>query len=343
MTFTAQVRATALLDFPAVALEAGIDPYVALRGAGIDVGLISRGDMTIPADRVAWLLDGVAEKAGIADLGIRIAMRRRLANLGVAGLVLGQQINVRAALAMAERYGHLLSNALSLTVEENGSVATAIVGVAVGSSAPARQSRELGLAAYVHLFRLLLGEKWAPKAVFFSHAKPRGSTLHQRFFGCPVHFDSSFDGFECPAADLDRANEDADAALVTYASLLLDSLPSQSRTSSGMVLRLTHALLPMGGASLRHVAQAMSQHPRTLQRKLAEEGTAFDIILNEARITLSQELLRNNRLTIDAIAVRLGYAHPSAFIRFFRQQFGVTPGAWRANNNLAFDNIKIAP
>lgn len=158
-----------------------------------------------------------------------------------------------------------------------------------------------------------------------------------------MHFDSSFDGFECPAADLDRANEDADAALATYASLLLDSLPSQSRTSSGMVLRLTHALLPMGRASLRHVAQAMSQHPRTLQRKLAEEGTAFDIILNEARITLSQELLRNNRLTIDAIAVRLGYAHPSAFIRFFRQQFGVTPGAWRANNNLAFDNIKIAP
>jgi len=61
-------------------------------------------------------------------------------------------------------------------------------------------------------------------------------------------------------------------------------------------------------------------------RKLAEEGTAFDIILNEARITLSQELLRNNRLTIDAIAVRLGYAHPSAFIRFFRQQFWGTPG-----------------
>lgn len=176
MTFTAQVRATALLDFPAVALEAGIDPYVALRGAGIDVGLISRGDMTIPADRVAWLLDGVAEKAGIADLGIRIAMRRRLANLGVAGLVLGQQINVRAALAMAERYGHLLSNALSLTVEENGSVATAIVGVAVGSSAPARQSRELGLAAYVHLFRLLLGKHGPQRQSIFR--MPSRGALH---------------------------------------------------------------------------------------------------------------------------------------------------------------------
>lgn len=62
MSIAAQVRATALLDFPAVALEAGIDPYSALRDAGIDIALLSRGDMTIPADRVAWLLDGVAER-----------------------------------------------------------------------------------------------------------------------------------------------------------------------------------------------------------------------------------------------------------------------------------------
>lgn len=330
MTFAAQVRATALLDFPAVALEAGIDPYAALRAAGIDMGLISRGDMTIPADRVAWLLDGVAEKAGIADLGIRIAMRRRLANLGVAGLVLGQQTNVRDALAMAEKYGHLLSNALSLTVDINGPIATAIVGVATGSSAPSRQSRELGLAAFVHLFRLYLGEGWAPKAVYFSHGKPRGPTLHQRFFGCPVHFDSSFDGFECQATDLEQTNQEADVALASYASLLLDGLPSQSRSAANMVLRLIHALLPMGRASLRHVAQAMSQHPRTLQRALRAEGTAFEIILNEARLTLARELLRNNLLTIEAIASRLGYAHPSAFIRFFRQQEGLSPRAWQA-------------
>lgn len=331
MTFTAQVRATALLDFPAVALEAGVDPYVALRAAGIDVGLISRGDMTIPADRVAWLLDSVAEKAGIADLGIRIAMRRRLANLGVAGLVLGQQASVRAALAMAEKYGHLLSNVLSLTLEEEGIIATALIGVALGSSVPARQSRELALAAYVHLFRLHLGEAWTPRAVYFSHSKPRASPLHRRFFGCPVHFDSSFDGFECSSADLDRQNQDADAALGTYASLLLDALPNQGRSSTDMVLRIIHALLPMGRASLRHVAQAMSLNPRTLQRRLRAEGAVFESILDDARMVLAQELLRDPMLTVDAVAARLGYAHPSAFIRFFRQQTGLSPGAFRAD------------
>jgi len=329
MSISAQVRATALLDFPAVALEAGIDPYAALRDAGIDIALLSRGDMTIPADRVAWLLDGVAERAGIADLSLRMAMRRRLANLGVAGLVLGQQQTVRDALAMAEKYGHLLSNALSLTLAEDGSMATLIIGVSIASSAPARQTRELAVSAYVHLFRLLLGENWAPTVVYFSHARPDGPTLHQRFFRCPVQFDSPLDGFECPAVDLGRVNVNADAALASYASLLLDSLPGERPDAAGMVVRLIHALLPMGRASLRNVAKAMARNSRQLQRQLAVEGTTFESLLADVRSDLCEKLLKEPALSIDAVATRLGYGHPSAFIRFFKQRQGMTPGQWR--------------
>ena len=331
MTVTAQVRATALLDFPAVALEAGIDPYAALREAGIDPASLSRADLTLPTDRVAWLLDGVAERTGLPDLGIRIAMRRRLANMGVAGLVLGQQPTVRDALAMADRYSHLLSNALSLHIEGgDGDVATLVLGVSIAASAPGRQSRELALAAYVHLFRLLHGEHWAPLTVHFSHAAPRGATLHQRFFGCPVQFGSTLDGLECPTADLDRVNPRADAALAAYAASLLDTLPVlHGDATTSMVTRLIHALLPMGGATIERVAASMGRNVRTLQRDLAREGGDFTALLADARKTLAAELLRDPTLPLAAVAERLGYSHPSAFIRFFQAQFKTTPGHWR--------------
>lgn len=206
MVISSQVRAVALLDLPAVAIEAGIDPYPAMREAGIDPASLHRPDLTLSTDRVAWMLDGMAERAGIADLGIRIAMRRRLANLGVIGLVLGQQPTVRDALAMTQKYRHLMSDALSIHIDQDDDVATLIVGVSIGSSAPARQSRELALSTYIHLFRLLLGEHWSPVGVHFSHEAPKVATFHRRFFGCPVHFSSPFDGFECPSADLDRVN-----------------------------------------------------------------------------------------------------------------------------------------
>lgn len=330
MTISAQVRATALLDFPAVALEAGIDPYAALKEVGIDPASLSRADLSVASDKVAWLLDGVAERAAIPDLGIRIAMRRRLANLGVAGLVLGQQSTVRAALAVSEKYRHLLSNALSLHIDDEGDIATLVLGIAIASSAPGRQSRELGLSAYVHLFRLLLGESWSPLVVHFSHFAPNGPTLHQRFFGCRIQFNSTLDGLECRAADLDQVNLNADAALASYAASLLDTLPGQhDRATSSMVIRLIHALLPMGGASIERVAATMGRNVRTLQRELAIENTGFTELLADARTTLAVELLRDRSQSVEAIAERLGYAHPSAFIRFFRSRLKETPGNWR--------------
>lgn len=330
MSATTQVRATALLDLPAVVLERGGDPYPALRAAGIDPAILARADLTIPAETVAWLLDGLAERCGIHDLGLRLASRRRLANIGVAGLVLGQQPTVRGALAMVERYRHLMSDSLSLHLTEAGGTATAMLGLAIGSAAPQRQSRELGLAAFVHLFRLQLGEGWQPDAVHFSHSPPRGPTLHRRFFGCPVQFDAVFDGFEFPAADLDRVNPGADTALASYAAALLDVLPAQQADAVEIaVVRLIHTLLPMGGASLANVARALGRHPRTLQRELSAAGRDFRDLLADARDSLATTLLRDRSLTIDDVATRLGYASSTAFIRAYRARHGVTPGQVR--------------
>lgn len=329
---SAQVRATALLDLPAVALEAGIDPYVPLREASIDPAILDRADMTIPAERVAWLLDGMAERGDLPDLGIRIAMRRRLANIGVAGLVLGQQPTVREALAMVEKYRHLMSDSLSLLIEEKSARAAAIISLDISGAAPQRQSRELGLAAFVHLFRLMLGTSWCPDSVHFSHAAPRKATLHRHFFGCAVQFGSVFDGFEFPAQDLDRVNVGADAALANYAASLLDGLGGQtSGLTTSMVTRLIHALLPMGRASLVNVARTMNRNVRTLQRELAAEGSEFGALLAQIRAELAVTYLKNSQASVEAVAARLGYSSPTAFIRFFRSRFGAPPGSWRLN------------
>lgn len=331
MTAFTRVRATALLDLPAVVLAAGCDPYPALREAGIDPGTLSRADVTIPADTVAWLLDGLAERHGIADLGLRLATHRRLANIGVAGLVLAQQATVREALAMVNRYRHLMTDSLSPHLEESPETAIAMIGLALPGSVPQRQSRELGLAAYVHLFRLLLGESWRPDAVHFTHPAPSTATLHRRFFACPVHFGSPFDGFEFPPADLDRVKGGADTALASYAAGLLDALPGKDREAVPlMITRLIHMLLPMGRASLANVARAMNRNVRSLQRELAAQGLEYRTMLAAVRDELALAYLRDPSLTVDAIAERLGYASATAFTRAFRMRQGSTPGVARS-------------
>lgn len=145
-----------------------------------------------------------------------------------------------------------------------------------------------------------------------------------------MHFDAPFDGFEFAAADLDRVNPGADAALASYAAGLLDALPAQQ---PGQVVttveRLIHALLPMGGASLANVARALGRHPRTLQRELAAEGQDFRDLLAGVRDQLANTLLRDPGMTVDAVATRLGYASSTAFIRAYRNRQGITPGQLR--------------
>src|SRR5512137_2305652 len=120
---TTFVRAAVISDFPAVALQAGLDPRQELRRAGIDPGVCSRPDQQVPADRAGWLLETAAERSGLPDFGIRLAMRRQTAHLGVAGLVLTQQRTLREALAMAQRYRQLLNPALAMMVEDAGDAA----------------------------------------------------------------------------------------------------------------------------------------------------------------------------------------------------------------------------
>lgn len=330
MSDQTRVRATALLDLPAVVLEAGFDPFPALQQAGIDPADLARAELTFPAEKVAWLLDGLAEQYAIPDLGIRIAMRRRFANLGVAGLVLGQQHTVREALGMVERYRHLMSDSISLHIEEAGPRAIGLLGLAIGASAPQRQSRELGLAAFIHLFRVLQDDRWCPAAVHFAHGSPGAGTLHRRYFGCQVYFESTFDGFEFCLDDLDRVNSKADPALAAYASSLLDTLPGQEASAVvAVVTRLIHTLLPMGRASIVNVAKAMGRNVRTLQRELAKEGLDFRSLMASVRDDLAEAYLRDTTLTVTTVSERLGYASDTAFIRAFRTRQGITPGGKR--------------
>jgi AraC-like DNA-binding protein len=74
----------------------------------------------------------------------------------------------------------------------------------------------------------------------------------------------------------------------------------------------------------------LALHPRTLQRKLADEGTSFAAIKDEVRKQLALEYLGATRMPIGQISLMLGFPAQSALTRACRQWFGATPMALRA-------------
>lgn len=78
------------------------------------------------------------------------------------------------------------------------------------------------------------------------------------------------------------------------------------------------------------VAQALHLSQRTLQRRLQEEGTSYQQLLDDTRRDMADQYLQQPGLTLLEVAYLLGFADPSNFFRAFRRWFGCTPNEYRA-------------
>jgi AraC-like DNA-binding protein len=74
---------------------------------------------------------------------------------------------------------------------------------------------------------------------------------------------------------------------------------------------------------------------RTLQRKLAEEGTTYSNIVDRARCRVAISQLQGRDLSLVELSERLGYSEQSAFSRAFRRWTGLSPGEYRAHTRSA--------
>ena len=69
-----------------------------------------------------------------------------------------------------------------------------------------------------------------------------------------------------------------------------------------------------------------------LQRRIAEHGTSYRRLVDEARQELGRHLLADGGNSVDEIAFLLGFQDKGSFYRAFRGWEGVTPASWRSMN-----------
>lgn len=81
--------------------------------------------------------------------------------------------------------------------------------------------------------------------------------------------------------------------------------------------------------TVESVARALHTSARTLARRLAAEGTRFQVIKDELRRDSAIARLTRSDEPVAAIGAMLGFDDPTAFNRAFRQWTGSTPGAYR--------------
>jgi AraC-like DNA-binding protein len=88
----------------------------------------------------------------------------------------------------------------------------------------------------------------------------------------------------------------------------------------------------LGVASLEDIAANFDLSPRTVQRKLKQEGIVFQQIVNEARKKMAISYLKSGDVPLKQVSYLLGYNEVSAFNRTFKRWMGMTPGQYIRQN-----------
>ncbi|MHA7834996.1 MAG: helix-turn-helix transcriptional regulator, partial [Algiphilus sp.] len=83
------------------------------------------------------------------------------------------------------------------------------------------------------------------------------------------------------------------------------------------------------GLGVQAMADEIGLHPRTLQRRLAEENTHFADLQTQVRQRLALRYLEDPNTHIDQVSEWLGFSDRRSFTRAFSRWTGMTPSAYR--------------
>jgi AraC-like DNA-binding protein len=328
-----RVRTNTLTGYATLARTVGLDPAALMTGVGLDVDDLEVPDRWIPAAPVALLLELSAEQADCPDFALRLAELRRLGTLGPLSVVLRDEPDLRSAVDLLIRYERAYNEALHLRLSEADGVARIEMWLEFGEPAPREQALDLVMAASIGVVRALVGSGWQPLAASFVRSTPPDPSPWRSRFGPAVVFEQGFTGLVLRGGDLAMPVVAADDSLRPYTREFLRTVvarpESVAASDEGDVVEAVELLLPLGQGSLPQVSRYLGVRPRRLQRDLAERGETFASILHATRARLAERYLPIERYSLTEVSRLLGFQAPSAFSRWFRQQFGTTPQEWR--------------
>ncbi|MFI1917358.1 AraC family transcriptional regulator [Nocardia sp. NPDC020380] len=167
--------------------------------------------------------------------------------------------------------------------------------------------------------------------VTFMHAAPSDTARFREIFGVEPDFGAAEDAIAFASVFLDFPLPQADEWTRSTCERLCRELLERryARTGTAGLVRDRLARTPGALPDQATVAADLFMSPRTLARRLHDEGTSFRALLDEVRRLLAEELLVQTGLSSEQVAVRLGYADAATFIRAFRRWTGCAPREYR--------------
>ena len=304
------------------------------RSVELDLSTLEDNGNQIPFAQLIRLYEDAARLTGDDAFGLHIGEQTDVKIYGVLGYVTSNSQTYGEALNRLIRYQQIRTSAVSFSIDIIGADVHLAYNYLIKKVSPQnrRQESEEMMSTMLHVGRKVTGVEWTLREIHFEHAQPENVSEHERIFRAPVHFNKPLTKFIFDKSVLELPLVEADLILGSLLERQAEELLSKSPQHGFFVHQVRQLIrdgLPVGEARIETVCRKLGNSMRTLQRKLREEDTSYQALLEATQRELSEFYLHKPEIALGEISYLLGFSQPSAFHRAFRRWTGLTPKEFR--------------
>lgn len=310
----------------------GLDTAQILEAAKLDAAVLQDPDARLPLEQVEALWRKAYELSGDPNLALHAIEQLPFGSYRVIDFLASSAPTVGAALAKVADYFPIINGVVRLPYAIGEREVTFAVEAPTRPATITRPYAEYVLAAVFLRTRIATNQRFPLMRVEFSHPQPADIREHERIFECPVMFGADAcrmviarDVWDTPRTG---GNPDLFSVLDAHARMLLEQRPGPPGIT-GRVRDAIEAELRGGDPKLESIAKRLAMSPRTLQRRLRDEGAVFNDVLDAMRFQAAKSYLAPGDIAATEVAYLLGFAEPSSFNRAFKRWSGRTPTDYR--------------
>jgi len=301
-------------DFQKVCDELGLEPND-----------LTISDKLVPFKPAAEVWNVTIEHTKDPLLGLHLGEELSPTILGMLGYLIQNCRTVLESFNWVSTYWSLTSTMSKFVLEESGEHILIHNEPALlwhqQYPESARQSMELAMSGTLKLAKMLSGKKILPVRVEFVYPA-RALREYENIFQCPIHFNSKSNTLTFRKKDLLTSVISYDKSLFEFFNNTLDqklkALKKEDRFSDHLKKMI---LLDFKGRtpSLEIAAAYLNMTPRSLQRKLKDDGTSYRDIVNGLKKELAQTILKKPEFRVNEVAEILGYSDSSSFRKAYKK------------------------
>ena len=317
----------------------GLDTYPFLEEAGLEPDDLADPDDRLPYEKLLLVWVSALRASGDPYLGLHASQEIESTDYEILGYLVQTSASVAELLAALHRYQRLLADAIEIDVSLEGESIRIAYRAPTGYQLP-RPVAEYVVGVLVKLVRWLIEDDAEILEIAFQHPEPDEPEHASQLLGAPVHYGADVTSL-LVRAPLDRPIRTADSELHGILRRQADRLVAETG-GDPFVRQVTEvverALLAASSEAAKEgpatleidaIAQRVEVTPRSLKRRLAENGTSVSEITDSLRRELAIHHLASSTLSVGEIGFLVGFSEPSAFHRAFRRWTNHTPSHFR--------------